>query len=75
MVHKIAETNDSLYDHLQELKNVLSTVPKDAKEASMYYLRTVIPAMNAVRTDADNLEDLTPKSYWPYPTYADLLFY
>ena len=25
--------------------------------------------------DADRLETLTDKSYWPYPTYSDLLFY
>ena len=25
--------------------------------------------------DADAIEELTDKSYWPYPTYSDLLFY
>ena len=25
--------------------------------------------------DVDVLEELTDKSYWPYPTYSDLLFY
>ena len=24
---------------------------------------------------ADGLELITDKSYWPFPTYADLLFY
>ena len=31
--------------------------------------------MERMRQDADLLEQLTDKSYWPYPTYADLLFY
>jgi glutamine synthetase type III len=31
--------------------------------------------MNAIRSAADMLETLTDKSYWPYPTYFDLLFY
>ena len=35
----------------------------------------VIAGMNAIRKDADFLEQITDKSYWPYPTYSDLLFY
>ena len=31
--------------------------------------------MNAVRKEADVLEAMTDKGYWPYPTYSDLLFY
>ena len=34
-----------------------------------------VAAMDAARADADRLETLTDKSYWPYPTYSDLLFY
>ena len=29
---------------------------------------------NAIE-DADLLEKLTAKSYWPYPMYSDILFY
>ena len=31
--------------------------------------------MEAARADADRLETLTDQSYWPFPTYSDLLFY
>jgi glutamine synthetase type III len=31
--------------------------------------------MQMLREQADILESLTDKSYWPYPTYSDLLFY
>ena len=31
--------------------------------------------MADVRKDADLLEKLTAKDYWPYPTYSDILFY
>jgi len=31
--------------------------------------------MNTVRSIADGLELLTDKSYWPFPSYADILFY
>ena len=45
------------------------------EEAVAYYRQVVVPAMDAVRVHADTLEQLTDKSYWPYPTYSDLLFY
>jgi len=30
--------------------------------------------MNAVRAAADELETIVGKDYWPFPTYAELLF-
>ena len=34
----------------------------------------IVHAMSALREDGDMLEKLTDKSYWPYPTYEDMLF-
>ena len=31
--------------------------------------------METLRSHADTLEQVTDKSYWPYPTYSDILFY
>ena len=50
-------------------------LPEDRASQAMYYCKTVIPAMEAARADADQLETLTDQSYWPFPTYSDLLFY
>ena len=33
-----------------------------------------VPAMGALRKPADELELLVSKEYWPFPTYADLIF-
>ena len=41
----------------------------------MDYNDVIVPDMAALRSEADVLEQLTDKSYWPYPTYSDLLFY
>ena len=46
----------------------------DALTAATYQQNVVIPAMNAVRTSADELETIVGKEYWPFPTYAELLF-
>ena len=35
----------------------------------------IVADMQTIRDDADVLEELTDKTYWPYPTYSDLLFY
>ena len=75
MAAKLSETIDTMYDRIEILENSLLCVPKDAKAASMYYHDHVIPAMDSLRESADILEQMTAKSYWPYPTYADLLFY
>ena len=47
---------------------------EDVTEEAMYYKDSVIPAMAALRADADALETITAKKYWPYPSYGDLLF-
>ncbi len=43
-------------------------------ETANYYKDHVIPAMNELRVNADELETLTSKDYWPFPSYGDLLF-
>lgn len=40
-----------------------------------YFCAEVIPAMGALRTAADSLEEIVAEKYWPFPTYEDILFY
>ena len=47
---------------------------KDAYEAAHYYKYTVFVVMDALRAAVDELETITSASYWPYPSYVDLLF-
>ena len=66
---------DSLYERTEQLQEKLSNVPSDSRCAADYYCDVVIPCMQDIRNDADQLEKMTAKSYWPYPMYSDLLFY
>ena len=75
LVERISLRSDSLYENTELLYRQLKAVPTDSADAMQYYSNTIIPAMQAVRKDADFLEKLTAKSHWPYPTYSDLLFY
>ena len=75
LAQRLSETADALYDHVQALGFSLDAVPTNPELAVDYYHDVVVPAMANLRKEADTLETLTDKSYWPYPTYSDLLFY
>lgn len=75
IVKHLATHTEGLYSSLELLKKSLAVLPKDPEVAAAKYHNRIIPAMNALRAEADALEELTDKSYWPYPTYSDLLFY
>jgi glutamine synthetase len=75
LVERLSAACDSLYEKTQDLNAKLAAIPKQTEEAASYMSNTILPAMASLRLDADLLEQLTDKSYWPYPTYSDLLFY
>ena len=75
LVQKLSATTDSLYDRAEALRFALKNIPQGAEASAMYYHDIIVPGMDNLREDADILEELTDKSYWPYPTYSDLLFY
>ncbi len=75
LVERISAGTDSLYDRNEDLRTKLSSVPTSSIEAANYFSDVIVPAMDAVRAEADALELITEKSYWPFPTYSDLLFY
>ena len=47
---------------------------RNAKEQAFFYMNEVIPAMEALRTPADELEMIVDKEVWPIPTYGELMF-
>ena len=75
LLRRITALTDDLYDGCEVLKTKLSAIPAEQSAAADYNLKVIIPAMDAVRSAADELEALTDKSYWPFPTYSDLLYY
>ena len=75
LISKLSAATDALYDACEKLTAALKTVPADAEEAALYYHDVILSDMDAVRAQADLLETLTEKSFWPFPTYSDLLFY
>ena len=75
LTSRITEACCRLYEQTEGLYRDLKAVPADSVAAMAYYNDTIVADMANVRKDADFLEKLTAKTYWPYPTYSDLLFY
>ena len=75
LVEKLSATCDSLFEKTEQLADTLKNVPGITEDALQYYANNVVPQMELIRKDADLLESVTAKSYWPYPTYSDMLYY
>lgn len=75
LAKRISECCDRLYENSEKLYADIKHVPTENQEAANYYSNIIVADMRAVRKDADHLEKLTAKSYWPYPQYSDILFY
>ena len=73
---KLSALCDQLYQANEALGEAMRKVPCgcDVKAQADYYKDTVIDLMQRLRTPADELETLTGKTYWPYPTYSQMLF-
>ncbi len=76
----LIETLSGLIDEIEiktdELEAALLKV-KDAAdiiEESAMVRDLLLPVMDELRAPCDKAEQLTARSYWPYPTYGELLF-
>ena len=74
-VKLLTEKTADLMTLKAELEAAVSGEPDGLNERAMYEHEAVIPAMEAARKAADELEMKVDKKYWSMPTYADLLFY
>ena len=74
-VRLLTEKTAELIERTERLKAVVADEPEALNARAMYEHEAVIPAMEAARQVADELEGRVGKEYWPMPSYADLLFY
>ncbi len=69
LINKMYERIGLLDEAVMSEKNT-----KAGQSAADYIRDSLIPAMEALRTVADEIEIDIPDEYMPYPTYTDLLF-
>ena len=66
--------SDCLHDACIKLEKDLREVPGDPEAAMHFCHDVIVPDMNECRSFADELETITERTAWPFPTYSDLLF-
>ena len=73
---KVSILTGSIYKKLCQLEKTVcdSKNVEEASELAMYYKDKVIPAMNELRANVDEMEGLVPESKWPVPGYGKMLF-
>lgn len=73
---RISNLTSSMYSKVKSLENAVLRVRDigDITSLSVYYKDSVVTAMNELRINADELETLTAKKFWPYPSYGEILF-
>ena len=76
LLKSLASLSDCLMKKCSVLEAALADAEKneDIIEQSNYFRDVIFPAMQEMRAVADELETITAKDYWPYPTYSDLLY-
>lgn len=76
VICKLSDLINKLYEDVQLLETELLEKKEieDAQKLAEYYKDTIISRMNKIRESADKIEVMTERTYWPYPSYADLLF-
>ena len=76
IVRKLSTLTDLIAAKAEELNEALISLDDtDDIGAESFIIRdTVLSLMGELRLACDEAEAFTSKTYWPYPTYADLLF-
>ena len=73
---KLSEKTDEIAVRTEELEKAIPEMDgtEDTIREAEKIRDTLLPKMSELRIPCDEAETLTAKKYWPFPTYADLMF-
>ncbi|MEE1186765.1 MAG: glutamine synthetase III [Acutalibacteraceae bacterium] len=76
LVKRLSVLCDRISKTADELQSVvISLADAENIDSEAYMIRdTVLPVMADLRAAVDEAETLTSKEFWPFPSYADMLF-
>ncbi len=76
LVRKLSALLDRIAAKADELEDALLALhqAEDVQAESVMIRDSILGLMGELRLACDESETLTAKKYWPFPTYADLLF-
>lgn len=75
LIRRIDSLKKGLSETIIKTEESLEKVPgSSALQKAFYYHDVIIPLMDKMRSAADELEKITDRQFWPFPTYLELLF-
>lgn len=76
LVKKLSTLIEAAFVKTQQLEEAMLTVfdADNIVTESEIIRDNILTAMSELRVTCDSLETITAKKYWPFPSYADLLF-
>ena len=75
VIRKLSAYADLIYGSLLKMREVREDLPSEDWFACSREIRDrLIPEMEHLRNLCDEAETLTAEEYWPFPTYAELMF-
>ena len=79
MLKKVSALTTSIFAKTAALEEALAEAKVladkgDSGKTASFYREKVFAAMGELRALADELEVITPKELWPFPSYGDLLY-
>ena len=74
---RLCELSDQMTASLKRLRANAEYAQRNlaSENCGIYCRDEVLPIMAELRRAADEAETLTERSFWPFPTYGDLLYY
>ena len=75
LLRELASLSKELMVQCAALEEAIAKVPEGTlAEEACYYKYTIFATMEKARAAADALEVITSAAFWPYPSYAEILF-
>ena len=76
LVSEISDLTAGLFEAIEDLREQIAMAGREHTviEKATAYRKTVVPAMERLRTTADALELLIPQDQWPFPPYSEILY-
>ena len=77
LIEELSAKLESFVKKTAELKEAVNNAAQyknDELALAAYYRETVFARMEELRAIGDSMETRTSSAYWPYPSYADILF-
>ena len=76
MVRSLSTAMSNAYGHINTVKNQLEELESnhDPRRQAIGYCEDLIPILEGLRTEVDELEQLVADEYWPLPKYREMLF-